>query len=147
MDMYRCDEEVICNQIKVESILREVMAHFSLTEIAQYLEEDPEEGGFTFVILISAGHIILHAFPEQGYAAADIMNMNDAFSTEEAAIYIRKQFGPDQSKLTVLKRGDVGNIADMKPRRKKMVKPIRRAKNAGVKLKNLVLKTKISENQ
>lgn len=68
------------------------------------------------------------------------MNMNGDFIPEELGIAIRKEMGPDQSKMTVIKRGDFGNIEDMKPRRQKMVKPMRRAKNAGVKLKNFMLK-------
>jgi S-adenosylmethionine decarboxylase len=147
MDMYRCDEEIITNQIKVEEILKEVLTHFSLKELAQYFDEDVEEGGFTFVLLVSGGHIILHSFPEHGYTAVDILCMNGSFIPEEAAIYIRKGFSPDQSKLTVLQRSDVGDILDMKPRRRKMVKSIRRAKNAGAKLKNLVLKTRNNEPQ
>jgi S-adenosylmethionine decarboxylase len=146
MDMYRCDEEVVYDKTKIQEILKDTMTRFALREDALYLNDKEDEDNFTFVVLYDGGHIFLHVFPDYGYAAADVFSQMDESSPEQVAIYIRKKFSPDQSKLTVLQRGDFGSIADMKPRRKKMVKPIRRAKNAGATLKKLVLKTTNTNN-
>ena len=129
LDMYRCLETVIQDPIQIETILKECMDRFSVKALHFYLDEDPDEGSLIFTVPVKVG-----------YAGLDIMNMNGDFIPEELGIAIRKEMGPDQSKMTVIKRGDFGNIEDMKPRRQKMVKPMRRAKNAGVKLKNFMLK-------
>ena len=141
MDMYRCDEEIICDRTKIENILKDTMTHFAMKKDALYLNDKEDEEDFTFILLYDGGHIFLHVFPDYGYAAADVFSQKEESSPEEVAIYIRKKFSPDQSKLTVLQRGDFGSIADMKQRSKKMVKPIRRAKNAGATLTKLMLKS------
>ena len=140
LDMYRCLETVIQDPIQIETILKECMDRFSVKALHFYLDEDPDEGSLIFTVPVKGGHVILRVCEEFGYAGLDIMNMNGDFIPEELGIAIRKEMGPDQLKMTVIKRGDFGNIEDMKPRRQKMVKPMRRAKNAGVKLKNFMLK-------
>ena len=69
---------------------------------------------------------------------ADIFTLENAANPEQVAVFLRQEFTPDQAKVTTLKRGDYGSIKDMKPRRKKLVKPMRRAKNAGAKLKKFM---------
>lgn len=146
LDMYRCLEDVVCDKERVKDILETAASRFSLKELALYTAENEEEDDYCFIMLCTCGHIFLHIFPSYGYVGADIFILDGTCSPEAAATYLREQFGPDQSKVTTLIRGDA-DIKDMKPRRKKNVKTIRKAKNAGAKLKNLVLNKKRKEQQ
>ena len=142
LDMYRCEEDVVCNKDKIKEMLDELAQRFGMDELALHLADNDEGDDYCYIMLSRNGHIFLHVFPTYGYVEADIFSLETGVDPEQLAIYLRKQFGPDQSKLTMLNRGDFGSIADMKPRRKKMIKPIRRAKNAGATLKKFVLNQK-----
>ena len=89
-------------------------------------------------MLCTNGHLFLHVFPTYGYVEADIFTLESGANPEQVEVFLRQEFVPDHSKLTTLKRGDYGSIMDMKPQRKKMVKTMRRAKNAGAKLKKFM---------
>ena len=138
LDMYRCAEDVVFDKEKIRDILEEAADRFSLKELALYATENDEGDDFCFVMLCTNGHLFLHVFPTYGYVEADIFTLESGANPEQVAVFLRQEFGPDQSKLTTLKRGDYGSIKDMKPQRKKMVKTMRRAKNAGAKLKKFM---------
>ena len=125
--MYRCAEDVVFDKEKIRDILEEAADRFSLKELALYATENDEGDDFCFVMLCTNGHLFLHVFPTYGYVEADIFTLESGANPEQVAVFLRQEFGPDQSKLTTLKRGDYGSIKDMKPQRKKMVKTMRRA--------------------
>lgn len=141
LDMYRCEEDVVCDKDKIREMLNEAAQRFGMDELALHLTDNDQGDDYVYVMLCRNGHIFLHVFPTYGYVEADIFSLETGVDAEQLAIYLRKQFGPDQSKMTMLNRGDFGSIADMKPRRKKSIKPIRRAKNAGATIKKFLNQT------
>ena len=146
LDMYRCLEDVVYDKDKIKAILEMAAQKFDMRELAVHLTDNEMDEEFCYVMLCDNGHIFLHVFPAQGYAAADVFTLDSGADPEELAIFLRKEFGPDQAKLTMITRGDFGNVSDMKPRRQKIVKPIRRAKNAGATLKKFMMLNKTSSN-
>ncbi len=134
LDMYNCLEEIIRDTKKVEAILLAATAHFKMDVVNTFFYPNPETDDYTFIVICKNGNVDMHIFPELGYAAADIFTAEDTANPEQLAIYIRKEFAPDKSKLTMLNRGDFGAINDMKPRRRKQMRPITRAKSALKKL-------------
>ncbi len=138
LDMYRCAEEVVFDKEKIHEILETAAERFGLKELSLYSTENEEGDDFCFVMLCTSGHVFLHVFPTYGYVEADIFTLENAANPEQVAVFLRQEFTPDQAKVTTLKRGDYGSIKDTKPRRKKLVRPMRRAKNAGAKLKKFM---------
>ncbi len=138
LDMYRCAEEVVFDKEKIRDILETAADRFCLKELSLYSTENEEGDDFCFVMLCTNGHVFLHVFPTYGYVEGDIFTLENAANPEQVAVFLRQEFAPDQAKVTTLKRGDYGSIKDMKPRRQKLVKPMRRAKNAGAKLKKFM---------
>lgn len=136
LDMYNCILGVIDDQAKVKAILEDAAKEFKMDVVNIYYHPSTEEGteAYAYIMPCVNGNIAIYVFPLLGYAAVDIFTAEETANPEQLAIYIRKQFAPDQSKLTMLNRGDFGSINDMKPRRKKQIRPIRRAKNALKKL-------------
>lgn len=139
MDMYNCVLGVIDDKEKVKEILETAAQEFKLEIANLYYNSSAETEDYSYIMPCAHGNIDIYVFPSLGYAAVDIFTAEDTANPEQLAIYIRKQFAPDQSKLTLLNRGDFGSINDMKPRKKKQIRPIRRAKNA---LKKLVITPK-----
>ena len=139
MDMYNCALDIISDQMKVKEIMVKAATHFHFEVIT--IDYNPTSGteDYSYLMPCMNGHMVLYVFPSLGYVSVDFFTTKEEVNTEILAIYIRKQFAPDQSKLTVLNRGDFGTINDMKPRHRKQIRPIRRAKDA---LKKLVIKPK-----
>ncbi len=146
LDMYRCLEDVICDKERIKDIMESAADRFNLKELALYSTENEDGDDYCFIMLCTCGHIFLHIFPSYGYVGGDIFILDGSCNPEAAATYLRKEFDPDQAKVTTLIRGDA-DIKDMKPRRKKNIKTIRKAKNAGAKLKKLVLNQKKEAQQ
>ena len=142
MDLYNCDGDVIEDKDAVKDIIEDAAKRHSMKEINLYYNENAESNDYSYLMPCQYGHINLHIFPDLGFVAADIFTVDEAANPEELVALIRKQLAPDKSKLTILKRGDFGSINDMKPRRKKQVRTMHRAKTAGAVLKKLVLRPK-----
>ena len=99
LDMYRCAEEVVFDKEKIRDILEEAAERFCLKELALYSTENDEGDDFCFVMLCTNGHIFLHVSPPT-YVEADVFTLESAASPEQVAVFLRQEFGPDQSKLT-----------------------------------------------
>ena len=142
VDMYACNGEILSNKESVKAILQKAVTEYGMEEQAIYFNDDQGNGEFSYIVPCTRGHINLHVYPSLGFVAADVFTINDGANPEQLAIFLRKEFAPDKSKITFLQRGDFGSQNDMKPRKKSQIKTIRRAKNAGAVFKRMVLKPK-----
>lgn len=142
MDLYNCDGDIIENKNLVKKIIEDAAKIHTMKEINLYYNQDPDSGDYSYLMPCNYGHINLHVFPDLGFVAADIFTVDEAANPEELVALIRRKLAPDKSKLTILKRGDFGSINDMKPRRKKQIRTMHRAKTAGAVLRKLVLRPK-----
>jgi S-adenosylmethionine decarboxylase len=140
MDMYNCALDTISDQSEVKKVMETTADHFHFEVINLYYNPTAGTEDYSYLMPCLNGHIILYVFPSLGYVSADIFSTRENTNTELIAIFIRKKFAPDQAKLTLLNRGDFGTINDMKPRRRKHIRPIRRATEA---LKKLGIKSKV----
>lgn len=142
IDMYSCNGAVISNKDTVQEILERAATEYGMEKKSIYYNDDQDDAEFSYIIPCNRGHINVHVFPVLGFVAADIFTVSDSASPEKLAIFLRKEFSPDKSKITFLQRGDFGSLNDMKPHLRSQTKTIRRAKNAGAVIKKLVLKPK-----
>ena len=142
IDMYSCNGAVISNKDIVKEVLERAATEYGMEKKSIYYNDDQGDGEFSYIIPCNRGHINVHVYPVLGFVAADIFTISDNANPEKLAIFLRKEFSPDKSKITFLQRGDFGSLNDMKPHLRSQIKTIRRAKNAGAVLKKLVLKPK-----
>ena len=142
IDMYSCNGNIISNKDLVREVLERATTEYGMEKQSIYYNDDQGDGEFSYIIPCNRGHINVHVYLVLGFVAADIFTVNDTASPEKLAIFLRKEFSPDKSKITFLQRGDFGSQFDMKPHRRSQIKTIRRAKHAGEVLKKLVLKPK-----
>ncbi len=138
MDLYNCDGDIIESKKAVKEIIEDAAKRHTMKEINIYYNQDPDSTSYSYLMPCNYGHINLHVFPDLGFVAADIFTVDESANPEELVALIRKKLAPDKSKLTILKRGDFGSINDMKPRRRKEMRTMHRAKTAGAVLKKLM---------
>ena len=61
--------------------------------------------GVTGMAIVSESHLVIHTWPEYGYAAVDIFTCGETLRPEAAAQYLVDKFQSRQPSLMELKRG------------------------------------------
>ncbi len=116
IDLYSCIDETI----ESPSILQEAIIHaLSITNQnveeldCQILEDE------IFLVAVSHHcHVIIHAYPNIGYVAADIYTFEKSVETKVIMKELQRSVGAEKVKATSIRRGDFGNERDMKPRKR-----------------------------
>ena len=138
LDLYNCDTNRLSGVEEIKETLKSVFSNEP-----RLTSEFIDEGHCSIIGAFAQGHVALHVYKELRYVAVDIFTCADSDEPEELAKVVRKFFRPDKIKSTFLKRGDFGLEREIKPKIKVRVAPLRRVKNAGVKVvKKLVRRGK-----
>ena len=128
LDLYNCSHKKLSDIEEIKKILKE-----TLGENPKLLSAQLEGERFSVISAFMEGHIALHIYGDLRYVAADIFTCAENIEPEELASVLRKFFQPDKMKSTFLNRGDF-NKAELKPKIKTRVAPLRRVRNAGEKV-------------
>jgi S-adenosylmethionine decarboxylase len=67
--------------------------------------------GVTGVAIVAESHIMIHTWPEHGYAAVDVFTCGEEHHPEEAMPTIRRHFSPERVQVMEMNRGVVGELA------------------------------------
>ena len=128
LDLYNCNAKKLNDIETIKNVLTEVIG----TQPSLTAEKISAE--HLAIIGVSLdGHIALHVYQNLKYVAADIFTCAENIEPEELASVLRKFFQPDKMKSTFLNRGDF-NKAELKPKIKTRVAPLRKVRNAGEKV-------------
>lgn len=105
LEMWDCDRDVINDAKKIDGIVRKAATEAKATVINTMSHEfDPS--GITCLAILAESHLSVHTWPEQGYVAADIFTCGRSADPQPAAEFLVKAFGPKDSKVVELTRGD-----------------------------------------
>lgn len=89
-------------------------------------------------LLLSDGQMTIRTYPEHRYVAVDFFTETD-FPHEKTLIrLLKKLLLADKTKVTHVKRGDLGTLTDMKPKIKTTSGPIRKVKDTSKKMMGLL---------
>ena len=90
--------------LAVENALREIVGALNLTLLS--LNVHPfSPVGVTGVAIVSESHIVIHTWPELGYAAVDVFTCGDQRNPEDALPVLREHFAPERVQLLEMNRG------------------------------------------
>jgi S-adenosylmethionine decarboxylase len=64
--------------------------------------------GVTGVAIVSESHIMIHTWPEHGYAAVDVFTCGEQRSPDAAIPVIKEYFAPERIQVMEMNRGIVG---------------------------------------
>ena len=142
LDLYNCNFDRLNAADELESALREVMREQALPVVAYFVWPRAGGTGFSLVLFHEYGHIIIHTFPDLGYALADALSTLDGASLNKITAKIKHILQAEKTKNTVLKRGDFGSVSDMKPTVKKQTKALRRVRNTRDKVLSMFKRKK-----
>jgi S-adenosylmethionine decarboxylase len=66
--------------------------------------------GVTGVAIVSESHIMIHTWPEYGYAAVDVFTCGEQTSPDAAIPVVRKHFAPDRVQVMEMNRGILSDL-------------------------------------
>lgn len=94
--------------------------------------------GVVGTVFFPEGHLLLRTYPSHRYVAIELF-IEPEFPHEKLLIrLLKKHFNAEKTKITHVKRGDLGTLTDMKPRIKTTTKPMRRVKDTSKKMMGLL---------
>ena len=64
--------------------------------------------GVTGVAIVSESHVVIHTWPELGYAAVDVFTCGEQRNPEDAVPVLREHFAPERIQVMEMTRGLVG---------------------------------------
>ena len=73
--------------------------------------------GVTGIAIVSESHLVIHTWPEYGYAAVDLFTCGAVRDPQDAVNVLRRLFKPDRIGVMEINRGqmDMGEHADVSP--------------------------------
>lgn len=91
----------------VERALLDIVEALSLTLLS--LNVHPFSPiGVTGVAIVSESHVVIHTWPELGYAAVDVFTCGEQRNPEDAVPVLREHFSPERIQIMEMTRGLVG---------------------------------------
>ena len=104
IDLFDCDTAALDMPTAIESAVRALAAGIgaSVVEVSTH-RFAPQ--GLSCMARISASHIAIHTWPENGFAAVDVFSCTTRVDVEALAAILRAAFGARQQSCTEVARG------------------------------------------
>ncbi|MCD6513808.1 MAG: adenosylmethionine decarboxylase [Candidatus Odinarchaeota archaeon] len=96
--------EILNDAGYLADLLKRAIEYAGLTLLSVHTHKY-EPQGVTVLAIIAESHLMIHTWPEYGYAAIDIFTCKDEKSTWNAYHYIVNELKPAQVQVMMLKRG------------------------------------------
>ena len=142
LDLYNCDYQKLDDEHGLESFIKSVMEQYSIEPLSSYMQVHPNSNDISTIIFYPHGHIVVHSYPEIGFASVDLFSTVTNIALDKIATKIKQSLGAQKAKSTYLKRGDFGSLNDMKPTVHKKIKAWRRVRNTSVKMLKILANKK-----
>jgi S-adenosylmethionine decarboxylase len=104
VELSGCEEEVINDLSKVESLMNEAAKRANATIIKSVFHKFSPVG-VSGVVVISESHLSIHTWPELGYAAIDIYTCGSSTKPFKACYFLAQKFKAKKIKATYIIRG------------------------------------------
>ncbi|MCS7002156.1 MAG: adenosylmethionine decarboxylase [Dehalococcoidia bacterium] len=103
MELWEC-EAGLNDPIAVSDALREATDAAGATLLEEFVHPFTPQG-VTGVAVISESHILIHTWPEYGYAAVDVFTCGKHVRPEDVVPVLKHYFKPGQVQVMEMKRG------------------------------------------
>lgn len=103
-DLYGCDPNVI-NDIPALERLLHAAAEASNATVVDALTHTFTPVGATIALILAESHLIVHTWPEHGFAALDAFTCSDAMKPEAAVEVVRAGLRATKVESSIVPRG------------------------------------------
>lgn len=137
MDLYTSPKSPLEDTVTIQSIISAITEELMIQPIGIQCNAIGDEGVLCSLFLAD-GQMILRTYPQYRYVAVDFF-AESGFTQEKLFIRLLKNYlMAEKTKITHIKRGDLGTLSDMKPRIKTTSGPIRKVKDTSKKMMGLL---------
>ena len=98
----------------VERALLEIVEALDLTLLSMQVHPFSPIG-VTGVAIVSESHVVIHTWPELGYAAVDVFSCGEQRKPEDAMPVLREHFAPERIQVMEITRGLVEGAVRREP--------------------------------
>ena len=104
LELKDCDKEVLNDLSFLKDVLLTAASESGATVLGESFHQfNPH--GVSGVVVIAESHLVIHTWPEYGYAAADIFTCGDSVQPEKAAEVLIEKLGSKNHSITEIPRG------------------------------------------
>lgn len=104
IELYGCDREILNDQKRIQEIMRAAALEAGATIVAETFHKfNPH--GVSGGVIIAESHLMIHTWPEYGYAAVDVFTCGDTIQPSDCYEYLKKHLRAENTLVTELKRG------------------------------------------
>jgi S-adenosylmethionine decarboxylase len=104
LELKDCDKEVLNNLALLKEALIEAANECGATVLGESFHQFSPQG-VSGVVVIAESHLVIHTWPEYGYAAVDIFTCGDAVEPEKAAELLVEKLGTNSHSVIKMQRG------------------------------------------
>ena len=142
LDLYNCNYDKLSSVTELEQFVKDKMKELALVPVSSHTQKYENSENLSLAVFYDNGHIIVHTYPETGFASVDALSTVTNIALEKTVMKIRQFLGAEKTKTTYIKRGDFGRLNDMKPTIHKKVKAWKRVRNTSAQVLKLFVTKK-----
>jgi len=104
LELKGCEKEVLNNIGFLREALLAAAGEAGATVLGESFHQfNPQ--GVSGVVIIAESHLVIHTWPEYGYAAADIFTCGNSVQSEKAAEILVRKLGSKSHSIMEIQRG------------------------------------------
>jgi len=104
LELKDCDEEVLNDLSFLKGILLAAASEAGATVLGESFHQFSPQG-VSGVVMIAESHLVIHTWPEYGYAAVDIFTCGNSVQPERAAEVLVRKLGAKNHSTLEMPRG------------------------------------------
>jgi len=104
MELKDCDKELLNDVDSIRRVMLTAANEAGATVLGESFHRFSPQG-ISGVVIIAESHLLIHTWPEYGYAAADIFTCGDSVQPEKAAKILISKLGAKNHSIVEMQRG------------------------------------------
>ena len=104
LELRDCNKEVLNDLDFLKRALLMAASESGATVLGESFHQFKPQG-VSGVVIIAESHLVIHTWPEYGYAAVDIFTCGDSVQPEKAAQMLREKLGAKNHSMVEIQRG------------------------------------------
>jgi len=109
IELFGCNKEILNDEVRIKDILIQVTQIIKVTPVKTIIHKFSPQG-VTVIVIIAESHLLVHTWPEHGYAGCDIFTCGSKLYLEDGINYLVSQFEAKNVTIQEIKRGIVCRI-------------------------------------
>ena len=104
LELKNCNKEVLNDLEFLRVVLLKAAQECGATALGESFHQFSPQG-VSGVVMIAESHLMIHTWPEYGYAAVDIFTCGNSVKPEKAAELLIKKLGTNNHSIIEIRRG------------------------------------------